>query len=62
MAAERQIWDTEPITEPITKTIDPKKLDDISATGPVRPKFAVLSAKDQVEMALKRTGKPDAKE
>ena len=63
MAAERQQWDAE--AEKISKTIDPpikSEEESISATGPVRPKFTVLTAKEQVERALKRSGKPDAKE
>ena len=63
MAAERQQWDEE--AEKVSQTIDPptkEEGDSISATGPVRPKFTVLTAKEQVERALKRSGKPDAKE
>lgn len=61
MAKEREQWDQEPIAKP---TVDPPlpEGEPISATGPVRPRFEVLSAKQQVERALLRSGKPDAKE
>jgi len=35
---------------------------EISAPSAVRKKFEVLSAKEQVQRALLRSGKPDAKE
>ena len=35
---------------------------DISAPSAVRKKFEVLSAREQVQRALERSGKPDAKE
>jgi len=61
MAKERQLWDTDPV---VKYTTDPPAMpgEPISATGLVRPKFEVLSAKQQVERALLRSGKPDAKE
>ena len=64
MAREREQWDADSRNAVARKTIDPepKSNESISATGPVRPKFQVLTAKQQVERALMRSGKPDAKE
>ncbi|CAG5113660.1 Oidioi.mRNA.OKI2018_I69.chr2.g7750.t1.cds [Oikopleura dioica] len=67
MAKQREIWDRELVeaTQIAKERLQKEKeqeSSEISAPSAVRKKFEVLSAKEQVERALRRSGKPDAKE
>lgn len=59
MAAERDLWDLQ-LRQSKVKEEEMIAENPISAPSEVRKRFEVLTAKEQVERALMRTGKPDA--